>query len=732
MFLPHICGSLTSDHHLQKLFLVYIRILCWDKLGSGTTSRPSSQDSTIAEEDSSDETAEDHQSEQAWEQAQESLDYTDAAPPSLKHYYTFLYGLFPLNFMSFIRKPRKYLKSLNFPGAHDFDLDDELIHNRTESFRKGHLLHPNMFTTTIEEELSENRWLKSDPADVVTQCMDLCVAVPAILQDPGPPPEIDLPPLPDAVPYSPTSEKDDSSSSGARSPSAKLKMSAKMKVVEPKETPDSPLLKGRTAVDSPILRPASSKKLGSTAPQSPRLQNFVQSLTTNNSPIDTHNQSMALLHREIMLLRNDLAFERYLKSQHMAHIGRLQRKHVKEATADAETQNLINTNKVLKARLTKANELYAQLKKETLTSRTQSKKWESDLSAKVRSYKENEKTLLNDEGSLRFKLQQTQSDYENLKEVVEKSESEQLKAQQRTRASIYGLEDLDILRRELIAAQEKVLAAESQKKELTELLQERDELRNELQVVHMRLNSREEEHKRSNHAYERHITTLEKRIQATENNVGKPGPLSPSVQQMLDSALAASSAKLTALKKAHYRLLEQYTELQMKFYDLEGAQQADNENVYAGKHTSVSFGKARISRSSSLRQTNNYKTRYPPPLSTDIVHDEEQRYHSDSQYPDPVRSPNSPTMSRSTRFDPAANQKSHRSHLATSPHHDYPDSHAESSGNNRGSSSKSSYSVETDDSLEKAKKDKIDVKSEVRVYGRGKSFWSNSVPSIPS
>ena len=199
MFLPHICGALTSDHHLPKLFLVYTRVLCWDKLGSAEESGLAKDSAGAAGDESGDDEAEDNESEQAWEQVQQSMDYPDSSPPALMHYYTFLYGLFPLNYMSFIRKPRRYLKSLNFPGARDFDLDQDLIHSRTEPYRRVHLLHPNMFITTVEDELSENRWLKSDPADVVTECMDLCVAVSAALHDPGPPPNTKLPPLP-AIP----------------------------------------------------------------------------------------------------------------------------------------------------------------------------------------------------------------------------------------------------------------------------------------------------------------------------------------------------------------------------------------------------------------------------------------------------------------------------------------------------------------------------------------------------
>ncbi|EAT83694.2 hypothetical protein SNOG_08526 [Parastagonospora nodorum SN15] len=686
MFLPHICASLLSDHHLPKMFLIYSRVLCWDRLGSAEEPRP--DDPNDEDDDSQEESENDEgESEQAWEPVLQSMEYPDSSPPTLMHYFTFLYGLFPLNFMSFVRKPRKFLKSLNFPGARDFDLDQDLIQSRTEPYRRVHLLHPNMFSTTAEDELRENRWLKSDPADVVTECMDLCVAVSSTLEDPGPPPSAALPAIP--VPPIPQDSTQFSLDDD-----------------------------GITANDS-------------------------NSVTTSNSPTNNNfrGQTMASLQREIMLLRNDLNFERYLKLQHLAHIGQLQRKHIKEATAEAETQNLINTNKTLKARLAKANELYAQLKKETLTSRNQSKKWESDLSSKVRTYRDSEKTWHSEEDSLRYELQRTKSDYEHLKQIVEKAEAEQIKAQQRTRALEYELEDYSNLQRDLEAAQEKIMTLEDQRKELHALMQERNDLRNDLEISNMRLNSRELERERSIKAYERRIMELETRLQMSERNTGRPGQLPSSVQQMLDSALAASQAKLQQLKKTHYHLLEQHTELQMKYHDLEAEHEAEQGRYRSQERSGhLDFEKARLGRTASTSQrqmSNNHNSRYLPPLVTEASPSEERDQFHDYQSPNSVTSPTSNALpGLPARTEPG--QKTQRSHTAPSPYPGFggsfagPDfssaydsslnaqfqSQAQGSATAQ-SSGKSSYSVDTEGSANKDKKDKVDPKSEVRYYGRG-------------
>ncbi|KAL6160925.1 hypothetical protein ACJBU6_00067 [Exserohilum turcicum] len=763
MFLPHICGALTSDHHLAKLFLVYCRILCWDKLGSGDNKEG---DMDAQGNDSEDDEEEQEDVEQAWEQVQPSVDYPESSPPTLMHYFTFLYGLFPLNFMSFVRKPRKYLKSLNFPGAHDFDLDQDLIHTRTEPYRQVHLLHPNIFTTTVEDELSENKWLKSDPADVVIECMSLCVAVSSTLKDPGPPPSAALPPVPDVPTHFTLDDQDGITVHGSDESRRNTQSTFNVPSSDIPDIPDhsdisplaksvksavslksmaSPLLKGRDIMDSPTLPPAKDTpkpELTSSSataahrftPEQPTLDNFAQSVSgqTQTSKNEFQNHTMASLQREIMLLRNDLNFERYLKLQHLTHIGQLQRKHIKEATAEAETQNLINTNKTLKARLAKANEQYAQLKKETLTSRSQSKKWEGELNAKVRSYKESEKTWHSDEGGLRFELQKTQADYEQLKKIVERAEAEQLKAQQRIKALEYELEDYSEVRRELEMDQEKIFAFEDQKKELHLFMQERNDLRNDLEIANMRLNSREQERERSIKAYERRIMELEARLQSPDRLATKPGQLPPSVQQMLDSALAASNAKLQQLKKTHYRLLEQYTELQMKYHELEGEQQATMAQLYPpDKPNQFDFGTSQFSRNPSVRHGNNYSPRYLPPLSTDGASGEEQEYYPHYLSPDSVQSPGS-ASGHPTRVESLQHGKPQRSQTAPSPYPGFGGGHGpeyagvhESSPMSQlqsqppHSSGKSSFSADTDGSSTREKKDKVEAKSEVRIYGRG-------------
>ena len=62
-----------------------------------------------------------------WEKLSYLLESDDETVPELLHYFTFLYGLYPINFMSYIRKPQRYLRHAKFPGADELDVDRKSV-----------------------------------------------------------------------------------------------------------------------------------------------------------------------------------------------------------------------------------------------------------------------------------------------------------------------------------------------------------------------------------------------------------------------------------------------------------------------------------------------------------------------------------------------------------------------------------------------------------------------------
>jgi len=263
-------------------------------------------------------------------------------------------------------------------------------------------------------------------------------------------------------------------------------------------------------------------------------------------------------------------------------------------------------------------------------------------------------------------------------------------------------------------------------------MQERNELRHDLHVANMRLNSREMERDRSTKAYERKIMELESRLQAAERTGVKPGQLPNSVQQMLDSALAASNAKLQQMKQTHYRLLDRYTELEMKYTTLESERQAEvpRFNVSEKSNYNELMGGTLSRQYSTRSNAPPYDAKYPPQVSTQSQ--EEYDYYNEYHSPTYATSPSSQAFARPVRHESLADSKSPGDQ--TSPT-DFSAAYERSLNSQFQSpptadvvvsSGKSSYSVDSNGS-KGDKKEKVPPKPEVRYYGRGKHL-----PSVTS
>lgn len=606
MFIPHITSCLVSI--LPKLLLTYARVLCWDqyyrKIGEMADPAEAQEPNQQSENGSSvlgiDE---------SWEQLQCSVDTVDAIAPQANYLFTFLYGLFPLNFMNFVRKPRRYLKMKSYPRADDLDLRQGLIRTRTEEHRRVHLLHPSFFTTTPEDELIDNRWLKTDPADLVTECMGLCIAVSHTLNDPGPPPTAKLPEIPkppgqkngtkneallssDEETTVATPSGDAKSTSWRNTQSTTITIPTSPFNVEPGRLPvressgaslrdmashsrnnspeksepnERPATAGQSSPTRQSSRPSSSEK------HLHSLQGFAQTVSLSPYPHSAlpigNANNTAALQREIMLLKNDLNFERYLKQQHLAHIGNLQRKSVSEATVASETENLLNTNRNLKAKLIKANDLYTQLKKETMTSRSQAKKYEEQLSSKLKAYREEEKRWQMEASQLHHELEKAQNECEHLKNLIVESELREQHTRNNLIALQRDLEDMDTLRAQLRDAEAKLQKYELRDLDFQRTREDHERFRNELETVKLELQARDVERDRTKKAYDYKIAVLEARLRSAQ--VPQPGQLPASVQQMIDSALAGTNAKLAQLRKSHAKLLQKYADLELRNLELE-------------------------------------------------------------------------------------------------------------------------------------------------------------------
>lgn len=577
MFMPHLCNSLAK--YLPRLFVVYTRVLCWDKFGvvhieemrfSGHPySRTSTPVSIVKPESPTN---------GVWQKLDSSFETASSTTPDVSDYFTFLYGLYPINLMTFIREPYKFLERADYNDIDQLDIEEETIRQRTEIYRQRHTLHPNFLVYTVETELSDqSRWMKVEPADVTAECIGLVNSNPLTESSRDRPrvdtlvPEALIPTedIPDESLLSsdPVDEDyllnyDDSStySSRAGDPSSQFNQNNNSSYSEvlgmftrppvgygQKESPSPQPRDGKTP-DSPTiphtLSPSDEDRVqdmirlqetlranfmdsknvsthsllqhnigpppaghppgpppgyGSVT-ASPRLDAYVHSLSHNTVPrspalrpagTDTQG-NVAFLQREVMLLKNDLNFERYLKQQHLSHIGHLQRKHIKEATAEAETQNFINTNKTLKAKLEEAKKAYAASRQETLKSKNQAKKWEAELTSKIRALREEQKAWRSEEESTKKALQAAREEADHLRKLLSESEEEGLRCRQKLQALTTEMDEVNKLRTFVDHLSNKLTDYESRSEEFE--MQKHGEEAAVAQVERMKLRLQAREH----------------------------------------------------------------------------------------------------------------------------------------------------------------------------------------------------------------------------------------------
>ncbi|KKY38582.1 putative tuberous sclerosis 1 [Diaporthe ampelina] len=155
------------------------------------------------------------------------------------------------------------------------------------------------------------------------------------------------------------------------------------------------------------------------------------------------------LYKKILLLSNDLSFERYMKQQHMIHIGELKRRQLKEAATEAETQNLIMINRNLRNRIDEAKRSELRAKKESENRRNIAKKWETDLSAKLKVLREEQKKWSSEGAGLKRELEAKTEECEKLTRMVCEYETTELNSKQNLQAINDHVEEIMRLKAEV-------------------------------------------------------------------------------------------------------------------------------------------------------------------------------------------------------------------------------------------------------------------------------------------
>ncbi|KAH8881004.1 hypothetical protein GQ53DRAFT_832848 [Thozetella sp. PMI_491] len=646
MLLPYIPSSLVP--FLPTLFNIYARLLFWERDKSFAVAHT---------EQEMDMESLGHNS--TWEESLINPDNDPYSIPHLSEYYTLLYGLYPINFLDYIRKPQRYLRHAN--NAEDIDVQSTEIRDRSGRFTKHHLLHANFYSLTIETEKTDfSRWIKCEAHEVLADCMALSV-LPDRAAENGygvvsPAQSLNLSTREgadrDNLNYGllSTSVAGDATSSSRDSLSAHWRHTQSTTAMDSQIGPSSTPSVRRNSQSSHVSTRASgdgrprdfvpdSPTLPPHLVQSPsnsQLQDMIQSNKVIKSGLhQSHGNesvlSLALSHQDsipekasaqlplpqqsnvmsgstadlsdklshayhqILLLQNDLQFERYIKEQHMAHIGELRRKQLREEATEAETQNLVMAARNMRRRLEEAKLSEAQIKKESDHRRNMSHKWDADLSAKLKLLREDQRKWAASREQLERDLAAAKGESEKLRVVVLEADERKLMAEQALEAIDINADEIERLRSEVARLSASERRFQGKEETMQTAIEEAAVAKAQAKQLSADLAARDGELHQARRLYESQIVVLNTRLADAQKN--DPSQAQNNVAAVFESALAASRAKQSELQKQYSTLMRKYTVLQSSILDM----QADlaEKKGRAGDRTSSFDPDAEMSPGSS-------------------------------------------------------------------------------------------------------------------------------------
>ncbi|KAI6781387.1 Tuberous sclerosis 1 protein-like protein [Emericellopsis cladophorae] len=602
MLLPHMPSALVP--FLPVLFNIYARLLFWK---GGSAEGPEL-------------VIHNPETEAEWDVCSRVLDVDDTSIAHLANYYTVLYGLYPLNLMDYIRKPTRYLRHANIVNAEEFGIQATELRDQSERFRQCHLLHPNFYTLTVESEKTDlGRWIKSEAAQVVTECMALYISTDTAGFGPdhtmtleGQLPSmamerqknardsaiLDSPPAHDALPKralstlshrslsrvdSQTSLTSRDEAEGRRSG---LSVDNQSLTQSTSHTQLQDLIQSNKAIKSGMRQstaesepsaPASHHESGQEKPPTEPLNTTFFSAA---NAVGSVNSQLAHLQRQNLMLQNDLSFERYQKQQHIAHVGELRRRQVSEAATEAETQNLIIMNRNLKNRFEEAKKAEMQVRKESEKSRAMAKKWEADLSAKLKTLRDKSNQTNEELERVKRELKDTQGECEKLRKLVCIGEVKELNWKQNMQSAELQASETDRLEAEVERLTIAEREAQAQEQERLQQMEASAAAEARAESLSRRLAAEEFELQRARKLFEAQVRELHAQLSSAQRE-RRPR----SGQKMeLETLMAGSRAKQAEMQKQYDGLMRKYTALQSALFDMQSGATPEQIRMEASSH----------------------------------------------------------------------------------------------------------------------------------------------------
>ncbi len=234
------------------------------------------------------------------------------------------------------------------------------------------------------------------------------------------------------------------------------------------------------------------------------------------------------------------------------------------------------------------------MKKETEKSKAHSRKWETELSAKLRVLRDEKKKWEAEREELKTNLETATNNVTNLRQLVVTSERNELSAKQMVKSVEGSLDELERLRIEVASLTERVRGYEAAEFQRRQAKESEERALARVKLLEMELAARDAELEKSQRVFDEEIHESLANGHEEEEQASRNQLLS---QKILDDAVSASRQRIIEVQKAHHHLLKRYTALQSAYLDLkEHAEQ-------------LSEGKEALLPGGGL--SNNYRERSP-------------------------------------------------------------------------------------------------------------------------
>ncbi|KAG0306788.1 hypothetical protein BGZ98_001701 [Dissophora globulifera] len=125
-----------------------------------------------------------------------------------------------------------------------------------------------------------------------------------------------------------------------------------------------------------------------------------------------YRKAILNLERDLLMAKNELNFELFLKQQHIQQISKVHRAHVLDASSEADRQYLYNTCRSLKAQLHETRLLLEKEKSELEKRRRKQTHWDTELKGRMQKFRDERKQL-------QFDLERLQQDINDTRQTQE-------------------------------------------------------------------------------------------------------------------------------------------------------------------------------------------------------------------------------------------------------------------------------------------------------------------------